>query len=69
MAELFGKIINFTKSFIIDVQLGSKYVSNKDNKYAVNFKLTQTCIAIKTFYNQKEESTLILSNLSLFLLF
>ena len=35
---------------------------SKDSKYDVNFKLTQIRISIKTFYWQKEENTLILSN-------
>ena len=35
----------------------------------MNFKLTEICISIKTFYCQKEENSLILFNLSLFLIF
>lgn len=40
-------------SFIIDVRAGSKHVSDKDRKYALNFKLTQICVSIRTFYYQK----------------
>ena len=30
--------------------MGYKYFFEKDSKYALNFKLTQTCASIKTFY-------------------
>ena len=33
--------------------LNSKYVSDKDSKYDMNFKITQICISIVTFYCQK----------------
>ena len=67
--KIYGGLPIFSKGFLIDVQLGSKYGSDKDTKYAVKFKLTQFCFSIKTFYWQKEESTLILSNLPVFLFF
>ena len=46
--------------------MGSKYVSDKDSKYDVNFKLTKIFIPIKTFYCQKDKRTLILFYLPLF---
>ena len=51
MMELLAAI--FAKSSILDVWLGFKYVSAKDSKYAVNFKLTQICVFIKTSATKK----------------
>ena len=42
----------FAKSSIIDVRLNSKWASDKESKFTVNFKVTQ--ISIKTFYCQKK---------------
>ena len=39
---------------MIGVQLGSKYASDKDSKYVVNFKLTQIVSSYKKFYRQKK---------------
>ena len=37
--------------------MGSKYASDKDSKYVLNFKFTQICVSKKTFYSQKKRAS------------
>lgn len=54
------------KPSTIDVRLDSKYASDKDNKYTVNFKLTQICLH-NDFLLPKEENILnLIPSLALF---